>query len=58
MRCCYGLEMQIANDGPLLAVGSLNNRAEKRDDGLRQDRHPNRTRGMHNLESNIPLGTS
>lgn len=31
------------------AAGSLNNRAEQRDDGIRQDRHPDRTRGMFTL---------
>lgn len=30
-----------------VTAGTQNNRAERRDDGLRQDRHPNRTRGMH-----------
>lgn len=34
----------LAN-GYEITAGSLNNRAEKRDDGLRQDRHPDRTRG-------------
>ena len=28
-----------------VSVGAMNNRAEQRDDGLRQDRHTNRTRG-------------
>ncbi|KAI7225844.1 hypothetical protein KC330_g9019 [Hortaea werneckii] len=33
-------------------AGSLNNRAEKRDDGLRQDRHPNRERDPRSHRSN------
>lgn len=37
----YGKELTVS-----VTVGSMNNRAEQRDDGLRQDRHANRTRGM------------